>query len=140
MHARRRPPVAFDVSVVLARRSSEELLSPLELDDSVENFESDNGDDDTETDDVHMTIRLAHIPCHCIAQLGVKQFSKAYRAAKDGANIDSTRLINLVGEANAECVALLGMLVLLENVQKETQNRPMDDLEILVTMLETKGV
>lgn len=140
MHARRRPPVAFDVSVVLARRSSEELLSPLELDDSVENFESDNGDDDTETDDVHMTTRLAHIPCHCIAQVGVKQFSKAYRAAKDGANIDSTRLINLVGEANAECVALLGMLALLENVQKETQNRPMDDLETLVTMLETKGV
>mmetsp|Transcript_13758 Transcript_13758/g.45477 ORF Transcript_13758/g.45477 Transcript_13758/m.45477 type:complete len:372 (+) Transcript_13758:150-1265(+) len=112
--------------------------------------------EDDDDDDRRMTTRLAHIRGHCIGELGVRGFAKAYRAAKlqietaggfgTASNTnerDNDALTKIVGTEKTECVALLEMLVLLENVQREsgsseTNAPPVDDLETLVTMLETK--
>jgi serine/threonine protein kinase len=146
---RRRAPVAFDVSIGLERTKQTSTSED-------EDVTKSSGSEDDDDDDRRMTTRLAHIRGHCIGELGVRGFAKAYRAAKlqietaggfgTASNTnerDNDALTKIVGTEKTECVALLEMLVLLENVQREsgsseTNAPPVDDLETLVTMLETK--
>ena len=127
--SRRRDPVAFDVSVGPLRdeRGGPRAKAAPEA-AAAEEAAAEKESSSAEAHDGRAR-HLAHLRGHCIAALGVKLFSRAYRRAKfcaaaarakgdpDAAVGDAAGLEALLGAQRADVAPLVELLVLLEEVR-----------------------